>query len=374
MATLQARFDPRRNSLDVLRLAFAALVAVAHGIDIHTGDQPRWGSSTLGDFGLDGFFILSGFLVARSFVKLDSLPRFVWHRFLRIMPGFWVCLLVVALLVAPLAAVLQGMAASTAFTGDPSAWRYVLGNAGLLIVQYDIAGILATTPQGVSFNGALWTLFFEAACYGLVVVAGVLGVLRGRRGVLAALAVVLAVLTVLQEAGVPILLNDRVVRLGFVFVLGMLAHLYASRIPMRADLAVACGAVFLLSVAAFTDYRVLGAVPFAYLCLWIGTSRRTALSLRHDLSYGLYIYHWPVLQLLGLTGASRLPTTAFVVLGIALAAGPAAASWFLVERPALARKHSRLPDAIAGSVANLAARVRPVGRHSQARVGQHRRT
>ncbi|MCW0212543.1 MAG: acyltransferase [Pseudonocardia sp.] len=350
MATLQSRFDPRRNGLDVLRLGFAVLVAVSHGIDIHTGHQPQWGSATLGDFGLDGFFILSGFLVTRSFLKLDSLPRFIWHRFLRIMPGFWVCLVVVGLLVAPLAAVLQGTPASTAFTSDPSALRFVLGNAALLMVQYDIAGILANTPQGVSFNGALWTLFFEAGCYGLVAVAGVLGVLRRRRWLVAALAVLLAVLTVFQEIGVPILVNDRVVRLAFVFVLGMLAHLYAARIPMRPDLALAAAAVFLLSVVLFTDYRVLGAAPFAYACLWVGTSRRMAWSVREDLSYGIYIYHWPALQLMTVAGAAKLSTTMFVPLGIAVATVPAVLSWFLVEQPALSHKHSSVPDRVADRV------------------------
>jgi MYXO-CTERM domain-containing protein len=83
--------------------------------------------------------------------------------------------------VAPLAAILQGLPPGTAFTGDPSALRYVAGNAALLITQYDIAGILAATPNGVSFNGSLWTLVFEAGCYGLVALLGALGLLRRRR-------------------------------------------------------------------------------------------------------------------------------------------------------------------------------------------------
>jgi peptidoglycan/LPS O-acetylase OafA/YrhL len=227
-----------------------------------------------------------------------------------------------------------------AFTGEPSALRYVLGNAGLLITQYDIAGILADTPNGVSVNGALWTLVFEAGCYAVVAAAGVVGVLRGRRGLVAALGAVLAGLTVMQEAGLPVLVNDRVLRLLFVFVLGMLAHLYAERIPMRADLALASAAVFLLAVGLLTDYRALGAAPFAYLCLWLGTSTRVAWSPRHDLSYGIYIYHWPVLALVNLTGAAVLPTPVFVAVGLAAALVPASLSWFAVERPALAHKHT----------------------------------
>jgi peptidoglycan/LPS O-acetylase OafA/YrhL len=102
MPSLQDRFDARRNGFDVLRLLFALLVATAHGISAHTGGQPRIGLSGIGDFALDGFFVLSGFLVTRSWFRLESFPRFAWHRFLRIMPGFWVCLVVVAFVAAEL--------------------------------------------------------------------------------------------------------------------------------------------------------------------------------------------------------------------------------------------------------------------------------
>lgn len=353
MTTLHARFDPRRNGFDVLRLGFSLLVAVTHGLEIHTGDQPRWGRSALGDFGLDGFFILSGFLVTRSFIQLDAFPRFVWHRFLRIMPGFWVCIAVVALVVAPAAALLQGLSPATAFTEEPSALRYLLMNSGLLIGQYDIAGILAGTPEGGSFNGALWTLFFEAGCYGLVALTGVLGVLSRRRWVVVALGLGLLVVTMLQEAGVPVWVNERLLRLTFVFVIGMLAYLYASRIPLRVDLLMGSVAVFAVSVAVLDDYRALGGVPLAYVFFWFATWERVAWSMRHDLSYGMYIYHWPVLQLLVVTGASALPTAAFVVLGVAATVLPAMLSWLLIERPALTHKNSRVPERIAGSVLGL---------------------
>ncbi|OZM81464.1 acyltransferase [Pseudonocardia sp. MH-G8] len=351
MAALQERFDPRRNAFDLLRLSFALLVAVGHGIANHTGDQPRIGLSTIGDFGLDGFFVLSGFLVTRSWCTLTSFPRFAWHRFLRIMPGFWVCLLVVAFVAAPVAALLQGMSPLQAVTGTPSAWRYVLENAGLLILQYDIAGILAATPHGVSFNGALWTLALEAFCYAVVGVLGALGLLRSRPVLVPAAAAVLLVLTALQEAGVPVLLDERVIRLVLVFLLGATAYLYASRIPLRRDLAAAAAGLFLVSLALFDDFRVLGAVPLAYLILWAGTCFPWPWSMRTDLSYGVYVYHWPLQQVLVLTALGDAPTGVFVPVTIALTVLPAAASWYLVERPALRHKNSSLPDRIAARLA-----------------------
>jgi peptidoglycan/LPS O-acetylase OafA/YrhL len=348
--TVVHEFDRRSNGFDLLRLIFAAVVAVSHGIVIHTGSQPFVGGSSLGDFALDGFFVISGFLIVRSALTLRSFPRFAWHRFLRVMPGFWACLLVTAFVVAPLAAVLTGLPAAAAFTGDPSAWRYLASNAGLLIGQYDIAGILTATPEGASFNGSLWTLVFEAFCYVLVAVAAGLGMLTRRRAWVLAGTAVLGVLTVLQEAGVPVLVNDRVLRLVFVFALGALAWIYADRVPVRGWLAAVALAVFVPSTLLFDDYRVLGAVPLAYLFVYAGIRLRLPWKPKADLSYGTYIYHWPVFVLLNVSVLGSLPTWAFVPVGLVLTVvGPAALSWWLVEKRALAAKDSAFPDRLAGA-------------------------
>ena len=61
--------------------------------------------------------------------------RFSWHRLLRIMPGFWVCLLVVALIVAPMVALLQGLPVSTPFVETPTVFHFLAANAGLTLID-----------------------------------------------------------------------------------------------------------------------------------------------------------------------------------------------------------------------------------------------
>jgi peptidoglycan/LPS O-acetylase OafA/YrhL len=101
VARLADAFDPRHNALAALRLGFAGLVALAHAWSVGFGHQPRIGQTDVSALAVDGFFVLSGFLVARSWLRLQSFRRYAWHRFLRIMPGFWVCLVVTAAVVAP---------------------------------------------------------------------------------------------------------------------------------------------------------------------------------------------------------------------------------------------------------------------------------
>jgi peptidoglycan/LPS O-acetylase OafA/YrhL len=343
---LAQAFDPRRNALAVLRLGLAGVVAVAHGLAVGFGWQPQLGSTRLGDLAVDGFFVLSGFLVTRSYVRLGTFGRFAWHRALRILPGFWVCLVVTAVVAAPLAAVLLERSPATVFTtAEDPAWRYVLVNAALPVLQYEIAGLSAPNGETV-FDGSLWTLQYEALCYGVVGLLGVAGVLRNRPAqVLVGIAVVWAA-ALLQHAGaipfdVPLLANRELLRFLLVFLLGVAACLFADRLPVRRLWAL-LSAVVVLAAAHLPDHHLVGAACFAYLCVYAMVRLPLRWTPSWDLSYGLYVYHWPVQFLLLLAGATALGPVVFVVTGVALGAALAAVSWLAVEAPALRLKDARL--------------------------------
>ena len=111
--TLASRFDARNNALWSLRLALATVVAIVHVQELGWREQPLLGHTLLGDLAVDGFFVISGFLVTRSALRLSSLRRFAWHRALRIMPGFWVCLAFTAFVAAPIVAVQRSRPATS---------------------------------------------------------------------------------------------------------------------------------------------------------------------------------------------------------------------------------------------------------------------
>ncbi len=347
--TLHDRFDPRRNNFDLIRLVLAGMVAVAHGIVMRTGHQPYFGISTLGDFALDGFFILSGFLVVRSWLSLGNFWRYAWHRFLRIMPAYWVCLLVLAFVVAPTALALEGRPLTELWTAPDSAIRFVEVNLGLNVFTYEIASIFAHNPNPLIVDGSLWTLILEAGCYVVLAVLGLIGVLRKRTWVIPAFALVLWMLATLYDFGVYVGIGDNTLRMLMLFLIGASIYLYADRVPMRAWLAVAAAVVFVASVALLTNYRMVGAVPLAYLLIYCAAGLRWNLRLRTDLSYGVYIYHWPIEQLLMLTVVAQLPTPAFVLVGLVLIVPVALASWYGIERRALRRKNQRFPSWLPGA-------------------------
>lgn len=378
--TLGQRFDPRRNSLSVLRLSLAGLVALVHAQAIGWGDQPVFGEVQVGDLAVDAFFVISGFLVTRSAVRLPTLRRFVWHRALRILPGFWVCLLVVGFLAAPLIAWLQGRSAGTVLSGPDSSFGFVARNAALQVRQWRIADLVV--GHETAMDGSLWTLYYEALCYAVVGGLVAVGVIRHRRvrvskaprhgRVVRADALLRGVAHAVQDvAGRHLVLGVTaivwldhtlgvlgVVRIGpellsrfvLLFLLGALGHLYAHRIRFPVVLILAAVGVLIVSVVLFREYRPLGGPAFAYLFLWAVVALPLRWEPPVDLSYGTYVYHWPVAGVLaeaGLPALGRVPFTVVLLAGTGLVAY---ASWRWVEAPALRQKNAawidRLPPRI----------------------------
>ena len=70
---------------------------------------------------------------------------------------------------------------------------------------------------------------------------------------------------------------------------------------------------------------------------------------RVDVSYGLYIYAFPVQQLLAMYGVTKYGFTPYFVCALAITLALAAASWFTIEKPSLSLKHLDLFPARARS-------------------------
>ena len=336
--SLGETLDPHRNSLNALRLGLALLVIVSHApLTAGWGDPVMVGDVQLGDWAVAGFFAISGWLITASRLHLDLAP-YLWRRALRIYPAYWVALLVTAFVFAPLAVVVGGG------TWDPAAaGGFVLHNATLYIGQPSIPGSLDASSYTSHWNLSLWTLRWEFACYVAVGLLLSFRWVRARAWVLgAALLVVSTPYAVTVVLDAPVSLGfAQFSRLGGCFLAGAVAYRYRDRIPSRGWLAAAAVGV-LVVLYALGMVRGLGAVPLAYLVLWLGA----VLPLRqlgrtHDISYGVYIYAFPVQLLLAIAGATRFGSVGYTALTVALVVPLAWASWLLVERPAL-----RLKDAL----------------------------
>jgi peptidoglycan/LPS O-acetylase OafA/YrhL len=343
--TLGNALDPRRNALNAWRLALATGVIVWHSF-LTTGHHIPFvpARQLLSEVFVDGFFAISGYLITSSWLRDPRLRDYFAARALRVLPGVWVCLVVIAFVVAPIGVTMQGGSAKNLLlSGAPL--QYVLVNmpaVGGLI--FDIGG----TPNGVPYPGfwdsSLWTLIWEVFCYIAVALLGMAGLLRRRWPIPLWFALALccaAVFTMPEHATFQQQLAYAAARFALMFAAGALLHQLRDVIPARWSL-VAIAAAIVLGSSFLPNYRLVAAIPLAYAVIVSGALlRNERLRLRTDLSYGVYIYAFPIQQLLVIGGLASLNPFVFAIIAAIAVLPVAATSWFLVEKPALSWK-SRL--------------------------------
>jgi peptidoglycan/LPS O-acetylase OafA/YrhL len=332
------------NNYNVLRLIFAVAVIFSHSFELlHQGDpvESLTGSASLGTLGVCGFFLLSGYLTAQSWHGEPQPLAFLMKRALRLYPAFVVASLVSVFIVGPLAASTAdywGQWVPAKFLSDVIALR-----------QPRTPPVFASSPVP-SVNGAMWTITFELRCYLLLTALGLVGAFS-RRASMLAFTTLLAVAVIATGPANPgdegrALLGISGYMLWFasIYMTGVLAFLYRDRIAYRRSLAIVAVVVLMFGLFGPNEaFRPAVLTGGAYALFYVGQSRSTLLArlrTREDLSYGLYLYGWPVTQLASLWFPSIKPIPMFLVV-LLVSATLAFASWRLVEKPALRFKRRR---------------------------------
>jgi peptidoglycan/LPS O-acetylase OafA/YrhL len=343
------QLDVRTNSLNLIRLALALLVLVAHGFYLSgAGTGPSFQGENLGGWAVFGFFTISGYLITASRFA-NPLGRYLVLRVARIYPAFVVCLLVTAGVFAPIAWAAEGRDWSGFLTTPTTPPAYVLEDLALRINAYDVAGTPSAVPYPGAWNGSLWTLYFEFLCYLLVGLLVCLHIVR-RHPWLLGLAFAVSVLAwATVDAWAPGEYPDLVLlaRLLPAFLGGALVHVAIRGRPLRTPVALAA-ITFAGTLVVTVDHwgAQLASPLIAYALLWLSTVLPSPpVARRHDISYGAYIYAFPVQQLLVYAGAHRLGVVGYDVLAALATAAVAVVSWRLVERPALRWARHRFPSA-----------------------------
>jgi len=180
MVFLKDVADGRDNNLNLIRAFAATAVLVSHAYPITLGpgaEEPLKALTgrTLGGLSVFAFFVISGFLISMSFMRSSSWQGFLVARFLRLVPGLVVSLLLVAFLLGPVVTTLS----LGAYFTDPQTYGFVIRNTMLVFLQYDLPGVFETQPYP-NVEGSIWTLIYEVACYMGVFVLGIVGMLRSK--------------------------------------------------------------------------------------------------------------------------------------------------------------------------------------------------
>jgi len=341
------RFGEHQNAFGFLRLLFASLVIVSHTIEVNDGHARRepltrlFGTITFGQFAVAGFFLISGFLITASYLKSPSPADYIRKRVTRIYPGFIVCSVICMVALGPLGG-------GDAPVGVKHAVIAPVIRA--LILCPPIMDNVFLGSHYAHLNGAAWTIQYELLCYIVVLILGTLRMIN-KPSIVIALSAICLVSTSVAPQGISDLLNslplgslvfqgDRIaiLRLIGLFLAGSSFYLIQNVIPISKVAAATC-AVLLCGTLAYQSLAYLGLAVFGSYLIFSVAAFGTGTVLekinnKNDISYGLYLYAWPIgLLLLWWRVSSSLWIVGGLTVFLASAAG--AASWFIVEKPAM---------------------------------------
>lgn len=292
-----------------------------------------------GSVGVCIFFALSGCLITRSWLRHPNLLRFARARFLRIYPAYLLCLLLSIGVFGPLFSDLP----LSDYFAHAQTHAYLVRNVDLVGLAYALPEVFARNPLPEIINGSLWSLALEVRLYLVVALLGVLGILARPR----IFALLILAYLVLNLGNWIVAAPDHQdkVALTMLFMLAAMAAKQQAWLPLSTRILLAMVVLCWFSATMFA-YVPMIMLTLGYFSLWFcWRIPAWRLPWRGDYSYGLFLYGFPVQQMIvaNYPGASPLLLTALAVPTTLVLA---MASWHWLEQPLLGLKQSRPPPAI----------------------------
>ena len=334
---------------DFLRVMLAVTIVFNHSFLLVDGSYAtvdRYRLWAIFGAAMPMFFALSGFLITGSAGRL-KLRDFLINRSLRIVPALAVDIFVSALVIGTLCTT-QPL---HDYFSDKKFAHYFLNIIGF--IHYELPGVFIANPFPGQVNGSLWTVPFEIGCYAIMSCLIIFGAVKSKNRMIAAalgFTVFYYALYFYMPAIVPEnsllkyvynFVSERGNFLYFYFITGALVYVFRYQIPYSGKLAVVASMLVLFSglelMALGGAKPLLLALPVSYLIAYIGLQPIPKLPLysRGDYSYGIYLYAYPLQQLLVLLFPGRFSVIPHFICSTLLVTIVAMISWHGVEKPIL---------------------------------------
>ena len=340
----------RDNNFNLLRFMAALFVLYTHAFSLTTGQSSSEPlrvllGMSLGDIAVDIFFITSGFLITSSYLNRGNMVAFAWARILRIYPGLIAavlfCVFVVGLWFTSLSA--------SEYLTHPQTYKYLIKNITLLGgVEHYLPGVFTDLPWKGVVNGSLWTLPFELKMY--IILAIILFItlciekyiklfsLKNVLLIAALLSIGLHIINVID----PFLYGnrERFIRLFSMFFVGAAFYVWKDYVVLSYKWFMLAVVLFLLSMLSKNFFIVIYSITLPYIIFYVayvpsGFIRK--FNTFGDYSYGMYIYAFPVLQLL-VALDPHISVLAIILYSFIMTLILSIVSWHFIEKKFLKMK------------------------------------
>ena len=335
--------DGHDNFFTPLRLIFAFMVLIGHAFIIATRNlqaEPHiFYHYSFSYLAVNLFFIASGFLVTKSMLYRGDLAEYSSARILRIFPALAIHVFFVMFIIAPF---VTSMPLREFFT-HPDFLTQPVKVLSFYKTEMELPQIFENNNETLA-SATLWTLRYEVLAYIGTAVAFSLGLMRKKWMVLAQFITFSIAWVAINGLGLFESLpgtGQNLLRFGICYTLGAVMFAYRERLRFHI-----LGVFATIIAASITNgtamFEVMTAIMLAYFVLWaayVKLPKLNGLQSLSDVSYGIYIYHWVIMQTLNHMYPDIGPWQLIAL------AGPitviiSIASWRWVEKPMLRNKKS----------------------------------
>jgi peptidoglycan/LPS O-acetylase OafA/YrhL len=324
-----------KNNFNLLRLIFAGMVIISHAAELKDGNRSHelltviFGTISFGELAVDSFFIISGYLITRSWIESPNFFRYLRSRVLRIYPGFICASLICAFILGP-------MVSGQTYFSEFNYFDYI---KSLIFLKPPKIPEVFHGSFYPDINGSMWTIFYEFSCYVLVAAFGLLGIYKKKIAILF-LCLALATLYFLNEIhAIELIKTQKYVRLGMVFFAGSCFYLYEKIIPWKMTYAITSILIAISLLFSKGLAEISLAIFWGYAILYFAKNAKEIAVVNKipDFSFGLYLYAWPINK----TIYWYFPETgvyACMIVTVLLSIISGIVSWYLIEKPFLKLK------------------------------------
>jgi len=330
--TLEEKYDRKNNIFDYIRIILAIFVIVAHCYPLFFGigvsdpiTKKILVTESLGGIAVIGFFTLSGFMITQSMMNSKNNKQFFGKRLIRIFPALIVMLLLTVFVLGPI--VYNGNIAN--YFKSSSVWKYLVQNINLFgNTAYNIEGVFEGNPYPSAINGSLWSLKHEFIAYIFLMLLSSCAIIKNRKAMLGITGV--AILTYILNINFASIFNflnnigvimeiSQFIKLIMYFLIGATIYLYKDKIKMSFKYFVFACIILLLGISLnATKYVLILTMP--YILMYIGTFKfkKDILAKMGDFSYALYIYAFPIQQLIVFYLKDKISIWTYILLSIVI--------------------------------------------------------
>lgn len=339
---MQAELTRSNNNFDLIRIAAALMVFISHCFALMGLKEPILINSTaeqpeinLGTLGVSIFFSTSGFLVSHSLINSKNIIKYLLKRFFRIYPAFWVNILIIIFIIGPIFSNLS-------FT---EYFRLVsLNYLDYLKCFFGIFGFSLPNLPGVftkSYysdpNSPLWTLYPEIRCYIILASLYLFKILDIRFLTLICFLLITSINLYLTNSFESVALIH-----SYIFILSSIIYLIEDQKSIKyaflSLILILLTLMLNLNMLIISVYITI--VPL--LTIYLGLIKKSFYDVEKygDLSYGIYLYAWPMQQVFAeYYDYNALFLSPFIIFSFILTYLFALISWNFIEKVAV--KHGR---------------------------------